>query len=467
MSDRYDLVVIGAGPGGYVAAIRAAQLGLHVACVDANDALGGTCLRVGCIPSKALLESSARFYEARHGGLAAHGIEIGEAKLDLPKLLARKDKIVHQLTSGVAGLFKKNKVTRLQGWGRLLGDGKVEVRDADGGTHTVEATNILVATGSEPTSIPGVELDGDRIGTSTEALSYPEVPEHLIVIGAGVIGLEMGSVWARLGARVTLLEYLPTFLPGNDEEIAKMALRIFSKQNLKPTLGVKVTGAQVKGERVVVTYEEGDATQTIEGDRVLVATGRRPNTDGLGADEVGLQRDRRGFVQVDAHYRTNVPGIWAIGDVIPGPMLAHKAEEDGVVAAERMAGQKSHVDYNLVPGVVYTWPEVAGVGKTEEQLKEAGVDYKVGKFPFMANSRARAVGDTDGVVKVLADKRTDKVLGVHILGPLAGDILAECVAVMEFGGTAEDIARTCHSHPSMGESVKEAAMAADGRAIHI
>jgi dihydrolipoamide dehydrogenase len=467
MADRFDLVVIGAGPGGYVAAIRAAQLGMNVACIDKNAALGGTCLRVGCIPSKALLESSERFREARHGELAAHGIELGEPKLDLAKMLARKDKVVAQLTSGVAGLFKKNKITWHQGVGRLLGGGKVEVRADDGGTTTLEATNILVATGSEPTSIPGVQLDGDRIGTSTEALSYPAVPRRLVVIGAGVIGLEMGSVWARLGAEVILLEYLPTFLPGVDEELAKKALRIFGQQGLKMQLGVKVTGARLDADRVHVTYEENDGTQTIDCDRVLVATGRRPNTDGLGADEVGLARNRRGFIEVDASYRTNVAGIWAIGDVIPGPMLAHKAEEEGIAAVETMAGHHGHVVYEAVPSIIYTHPEIATIGKTEQELREAGVPYSKGTFPFMANGRAKARGETDGLVKILAHAQTDRILGFHVLGPGASELAAEGAVAIEFQASAEDLARSVHAHPTLSEVVKEAALAVAKRTIHI
>ena len=467
MADRFDLVVIGAGPGGYVAAIRAAQLGMSVACIDKHPALGGTCLRVGCIPSKALLESSERFWEARHGELAAHGIELGEPKLDLAKMIARKDKIVAQLTSGVAGLFKKNKVTRYEGVGRLLGDGKVEVRAHDGGTTTLEATNILIATGSEPTSIPGVTLDGDRIGTSTEALSYPTVPRRLVVIGAGVIGLEMGSVWARLGSEVILLEYLPTFLPGVDEELAKKALRIFGKQGLKIELGVKVTGARLDRDRVHVTYEENGATQTIDGDRVLVATGRRPNTDGLGAQEVGLAMDRRGVIQVDASYRTNVAGIWAIGDVIPGPMLAHKAEEEGIAAVETMAGLHGHVAYEAVPGIIYTHPEIATIGKTEQELREAGVPYNKGTFPFAPNGRAKARGDTEGLVKILAHAETDRILGFHILGPGASELAAEGAVAMEFSASAEDLARSVHAHPTLAEVVKEAALGVAKRSIHI
>lgn len=469
MSDKqYDLVVIGGGPGGYVAAIRAAQLGMTTACVEGRGSLGGTCLNIGCIPSKALLQSSEKFADAtKH--FAEHGIKVDGVALDLPAMMGRKDKVVKNLTGGIEFLFKKNKVDYIKGWGSIPAAGSVKVALADGGEQVLQTKSILIATGSESTPLPGVETDEKQVVTSTGALSLDKVPEHLVVIGAGVIGLEMGSVWSRLGAKVTVVEFLDRILPGMDAEIAKQTQRVLTKQGLKFKLGTKVTGAANGKAGVKLTLEpaKGGDAEEMEAAVVLVAIGRRPFTEGLGLKELGVAMDNRGFIQVDGHYQTSVPGIYAIGDCVPGPMLAHKAEEDGVVAVERMAGQSSHVDYNMVPGVVYTWPEVAGVGKTEEQLKEEGVDYRVGKFPFTANSRAQAVGDTDGVVKVLADKRTDKVLGVHILGPLAGDILAEAVTVMEFGGSAEDIARTCHSHPGMGEAVKEAALAVDGRAIHI
>ena len=469
MSDKqYDLVIIGGGPGGYVAAIRAAQLGMKTACVEGRGALGGTCLNVGCIPSKALLQSSEKYADAaKH--FAAHGIKVDGLGLDLGAMMGRKDKVVKDLTTGIEFLFKKNKVDYIKGWGSIPAAGSVKVALDGGGEETLAAKNILIATGSESTPLPGVETDEKQIVTSTGALALDKVPGKMVVIGAGVIGLEMGSVWSRLGAEVTVVEFLDCILPGMDAEIAKQTQRVLGKQGLKFKLGTKVTAAANGKGGVTLTLEpaKGGEAEQLKSDVVLVAIGRRPYTEGLGLKELGVAMDNRGFIQVDENFKTSVEGIYAIGDCVPGPMLAHKAEEDGVVAVERLTGQKSHIDYNLVPGVVYTWPEVAGVGKTEEQLKEAGVDYKVGKFPFTANSRARAVGDTDGVVKVLADKRTDKVLGVHILGPLAGDILAECVTVMEFGGSSEDIARTCHSHPSMGESVKEAALAADGRAIHI
>jgi dihydrolipoamide dehydrogenase len=469
MSDKqYDLVVVGGGPGGYVAAIRAAQLGMKTACVEGRGALGGTCLNVGCIPSKALLQSSEKYADAsRH--FAEHGIKVEGLGLDLATMMARKDKVVKELTGGIEFLFKKNKVDYMKGWGSIPAAGSVKVKLVDGGEETLSAKRILIATGSESTPLPGVATDEKQIVTSTGALALDKVPGKMVVIGAGVIGLEMGSVWSRLGAEVTVVEFLDRVLPTMDAEIGKQTQRILGKQGLKFKLATKVTGAKNGKNGVTLTLEPaaGGAAEELKTDVVLVAIGRRPYTEGLGLKELGVAMNNRGFIQVDENFESSVKGIYAIGDCIPGPMLAHKAEEDGVVAAERMTGQKSHIDYNLVPGVVYTWPEVAGVGKTEEQLKEAGVDYKVGKFPFTANSRARSVGDTDGVVKVLADKRSDRVLGVHIIGPLAGDILAECVTVMEFGGTAEDIARTCHAHPSMGESVKEAALAVDGRAIHI
>ncbi len=468
MSDKqYDLVVIGGGPGGYVAAIRAAQLGMKTACVEGRGALGGTCLNVGCIPSKALLQSSEKYADAaKH--FAEHGIKVEGLGLDVGAMMGRKDKVVKGLTGGIELLFKKNKVDYVKGWGSIPAAGSVKVALEGGGEETLSTKKILIATGSESTPLPGVETDEKQVVTSTGALALDKVPGKMVVIGAGVIGLEMGSVWSRLGAEVTVVEFLDRILPGMDGEIGKLTQRILGKQGLQFRLGTKVTGAKNGKGGVTLTLEpaKGGDAEELKADVVLVAIGRRPFTEGLGLKELGIAMDNRGFIQVDGDFRTSVDGIYAIGDCVPGPMLAHKAEEDGIVAVERMAGQKSHIDYNLVPGVVYTWPEVAGVGKTEEQLKEAGVDYKAGKFSFMANSRARAVGDTDGVVKVLADKRSDKVLGVHIVGPLAGDILAECVTIMEFGGSAEDIARTCHSHPSMGEAVKEAALAVDGRAIH-
>ena len=469
MSDTvYDLVVIGGGPGGYVAAIRAAQLGLKTACVESRGSLGGTCLNVGCIPSKALLHTSERYAELGHG-LAEQGITVSGAKLDVAKLMANKDKIVKGLTDGVAFLLKKNKVDYVQGFGSIPQPGEVAVKLNAGGDQSLKTKNIMIATGSETTPLPGVEIDEKQIVSSTGAIALSKVPKRMVVIGAGVIGLELGSVWSRFGAEVEVVEFLDRILPGMDGEIAKQTQRILKKQGLGFRLGAKVTGAKTAKSGVTLTIEpaKGGDAEEIKADIVLVAIGRRPFTEGLGLEALGVETDKRGTIQVDAHFQTKVPGIYAIGDCAPGPMLAHKAEDEGAICAEIIAGQSGHIDHNMIPGVVYTWPEVAGVGQTEEQLKEAGVAYKVGKFPFTANSRARCTGDTDGVVKILADAETDKVLGCHIVGPLAGDLLAEAVLAMEFGGSAEDIARTCHSHPGMGEAVKEAALAVDGRPIHI
>ncbi len=469
MADNtYDVVIIGGGPGGYVAAIRAAQLGMRVACVERRGTLGGTCLNVGCIPSKALLHSSELYVEARHS-FGENGIEVGDVQLDLAKMMARKDKVVRDLTKGVEFLFKKNKVDYVRGTGRIPEPGAVAVELLDGGRELLNTSSIIVATGSEPMLLPGIEIDEERIVTSTGALSLAKVPKKLVVIGAGVIGLELGSVWSRLGSKVTVLEFLDHILPGMDREICKQAQRVLTKQGLEFRLQSKVTGAKKTKSGVSVQFEstkDGTAAE-IKADVVMVCIGRRPYTDGLGLNELGVERDERGFIHVNERFETSVPSIHAIGDCIPGPMLAHKAEEDGVVCVEMLAGQSGHVDYNRVPCVVYTWPEIAGVGQTEEQLKQAGVDYRVGKFPFQANSRGRATGDTDGLVKILADARTDRVLGVHILGPLAGDLVQEAVLAMEFGATAEDIARTVHHHPGMGEAVKEAALAVAGRAIHV
>jgi dihydrolipoamide dehydrogenase len=465
---RYDVVIIGGGPGGYVAAIRAAQLGMKVACVEKRGALGGTCLNVGCIPSKALLHSSERYAEAvQH--FAEHGIEVGELRLDLGKMMARKEKVVRGFTRGVEFLFKKNKVDYVRGTGRIAKPGAVEVELLDGGGETLEAEAILIASGSEPMSLPGLKFDEKRILTSTGALELEKVPEHLIVVGAGVIGLELGSVWSRLGAKVTVLEFFDHILPGMDREIGAQAQRVLKKQGLEFRLSSKVTGAKRTKSGVSVTYEptQGGEPSQLKGDAVLVAIGRQPYTEGLGLEKLGVRADEHGFIQVDERFQTSVPGIYAIGDCIPGPMLAHKAMEDAVVCVEVLAGQSGRIDYDRVATVVYTWPEVACVGKTEEQLKEDGTEYRVGKFPFQANSRGRATGETDGLVKILADAKTDRILGVHILGPLAGDLVMEAVVAMEFGASAEDLARTIHHHPGMGEAVKEAALAVRGRPIHI
>lgn len=458
----FDVVVIGGGPGGYVAAIRCAQLGLSVACVEKEKALGGTCLRIGCIPSKELLESSHLFAAARdHFG--EMGIGVDGPNLDLAQMMKRKDGTVRALTGGIDGLFKKNKVARFFGHGRVAGPGKVEVEAADGKKEVLEAGHIILASGSHSAPLKGVELDGDRIGTSTEALSYPEVPKHLVVIGAGAIGLELGSVWQRLGAKVTVLEYMDRIVPGCDAEIAKAALKRFKKQGLEFQLGVKVTGATVKGKTCTVTLEGGDP---ITCDRVLLAVGRVPNTGDLGLETVGVTTDARGRIEVDDQLRTKAERVWAIGDAIPGPMLAHKAEEEGVAVAERIATGHGHVNYDVIPNVVYTEPEIAGVGKTEEELREAGIPFRKGSFPFIGNGRARVLGDTQGMVKVLAHEQTDRILGVHIVGKHAGDLIAECAVAMEFGASAEDLARTCHAHPTLAETVKEAALAVAKRSIH-
>ncbi|NUN95917.1 MAG: dihydrolipoyl dehydrogenase [Candidatus Omnitrophica bacterium] len=460
--NSHDLVVIGAGPGGYTAAIRAAQLGLNVAVIEKESALGGTCLRVGCIPSKALLESSEKYWEARES-LQAHGIKLTKADLDLPTMLKRKEDIVGALTRGVAGLFKKNKITRYEGHGRIAGLGKV-VAEGKEGPVEIEAKNILIATGSKSADLPGVAPDGDRIGTSTEALSYDKVPKHLVVIGAGYIGLELGSVWLRLGSKVTVLEYLDRILPGMDLEIAKEAHKVFRKQGFEIRLKCRVTGARSDKKGATV---ECEGTEPIVCDRVLLSVGRIPNTDGLGLESVGVQTDAKGRIAVDGHFQTNAPGVYAIGDVIPGPMLAHKAEEEGVACVEHLVTGHGHVDMNCIPGVVYTHPEIATVGKSEEELQEMGIPYRKGLFPFMANARARCLANTEGKVKVLAHSLTDRVLGVHIIGPRAGDLIAEAAAAMAFGASSEDIARTCHAHPTLSEALKEAALAVDNRTINI
>jgi dihydrolipoamide dehydrogenase len=469
VTDRqHDLVVIGSGPGGYVAAIRAAQLGLDAACVELEPVLGGTCLRVGCIPSKAMLESSERFHEAAHA-MAPHGVVVGSVSLDLPTMLKRKDEIVRGLTGGVDLLFKKNKVTRYAGLGRIVGPGRVAVESpgerGKSAPAPVELTakHILIATGSRSADLPGVKPDGDRIGTSTEALAYSEVPKHLVVIGAGYIGLEMGSVWLRLGAKVTVLEYLDRILPGMDAEIAGEALRLFKRQGMEFRLGAKVTGAKSAKGLVTVSLE---GQEPIEADRVLLAVGRVPLTEGLGLKSVGIEPDARGRIPVDDHYQTTSPGIYAIGDVIGGAMLAHKASEEGVACVERIVTGYGHVNYDAIPGVVYTQPEIASVGRTEEELKTAGIAYKKGTFFMRGIARSRALGQIDGRVKILADAATDRVLGVHIIGARAGDLIAEAVAAIEFGASAEDIARISHAHPTLAEAVKEAALAVDGRPIH-
>ncbi len=459
----YDVIVIGAGPGGYVCAIRAAQLGLKTACVEKRAALGGTCLNVGCIPSKALLSASEKYHEA-HGLLESMGVKVKGVDLDLKTMMGHKEKVVTQNTQGIEFLFKKNKIDWLKGTGKIKGPGAVDV---DGKSYS--AKHIIIATGSDVVSLPGITIDEKKIVSSTGALELDKVPGHLVVIGGGVIGLELGSVWQRLGAKVTVVEFLDRILPGMDGELSKEAQKILKKQGIDFKLSTKVTSAKSGSKGVDLTLEPaaGGAAETLSADIVLVAVGRKAFTDSLGLKEAGVETDERGRVKTNAHFETNVKGVYAIGDVIAGPMLAHKAEEEGVILAEMIAGQTGHIDYNLIPGVVYTWPEVAAIGKTEEQLKAEGVAYKVGKFPFMANGRARAMGCIDGFVKILADAKTDKVLGGHIIGPEAGTLVGEIGAFMEFGASAEDIARTCHAHPTLQEVVKEAALAVHGRPIHI
>ncbi|QOJ15585.1 MAG: dihydrolipoyl dehydrogenase [Planctomycetia bacterium] len=485
----FDLIIIGGGPGGYVAAIRAAQFGKSVALVEREPQLGGTCLRVGCIPSKALLESSERFVEAQ-SGLAAHGVKVERVSLDLAAMLRRKDEIVSGLATGVEALIKKNRITWFLGHGRLDGamtaDGstrmnRVAVSAVSGKTskeaELLTAPHVIVATGSRVAPLKGVEPDGDRICTSTEALSLSAVPEHLVVIGAGYIGLELGSVWRRLGAKVTVLEYLPRILPGMDSEVADAALRIFRKQGIEFRLGCEVTSASVQaargGSKKRGTGDEAGPCVVqirdqapISCDRVLLAVGRVPNTDDVGLDSLKIERDSRGRIVVNDHFETAAPGVYAVGDAIRGPMLAHKAEDEGLACAERLYGGYGHVNYDAIPGVAYTHPEIAGVGRTEDELRSAGVAYRRGMSHFRGNARARALADTEGFVKVLADATTDRILGVHIIGPRAGDLIAEAAAAIEFGASAEDLARTCHAHPTLPEVLREAAMAVDGRAIH-
>ncbi len=469
MSDTdYDLIVIGAGPGGYVAAIRAAQLGLKTACVESRDTLGGTCLNVGCIPSKAMLHASEMFHEAHSGALAKFGIDFKGVSLNLDQMHAEKTKAVDELTGGIAFLFKKNKVDWLKGHAAFTSANSLDVA---GKSYT--AKNIMIATGSSVTPLPGVEIDQKVIVDSTGALALPKVPTHMVVIGGGVIGLELGSVWLRLGAKVTVVEYLDQILPGYDGEVRKEAAKIFKKQGFDIRTGTKVTGATVKGNKATLTVEPsaGGAAETIEADCVLVSIGRRPNTEGLALDKAGLVANQRGQIEIGHDFQTSVPGIYAIGDVVPGPMLAHKAEDEGVAAADFVAGGTGIVNHDVIPGVVYTYPEIASVGLTEEQAKErakeSGSDIKVGKFPMMANSRAKTNRDTDGFVKVIADAKTDRVLGVHIIASIAGSMIAEAALAMEFGATSEDIAYTCHAHPTHAEALKEAAMAVTGKPIHM
>lgn len=462
MSDKFDVIVIGSGPGGYVCAIRCAQLGLKTAIVEKRETLGGTCLNIGCIPSKALLHASERFEEASHH-LGDLGVKTAGVKLDLKAMMKHKDSVVEANTKGVEFLMKKNKITHLKGEGKIVEAGKVKV-----GKDTYEGDSIVIATGSDVISLPGIKIDEKKIVSSEGALSLPKVPKDMVVIGGGVIGLELGTVYRRLGAKVTVVEFLDNILPGMDGEVRKEALKVFKKQGMEFKLTSKVTNAKVtaKGVELSVEPADGGKAEKITSEVVLMAIGRKAYTEGLGLDKAGIETDDRGRIEVDEFFETSLEGVYAIGDVIRGPMLAHKAEDEGVVLAEMLAGQSGHIDYNCIPGVVYTWPEVANIGRTEEQLKEDGVEYKSGKFPFMANGRARAMNAVDGFVKILADAKTDRVLGAHIIGPGAGDLIQEVVSVMEFDGTSEDIARTCHAHPTLTEVVKEAALAVHKRALH-
>src|SRR6516164_4924718 len=464
----YDLVVIGTGPGGYVCAIRAAQLGMKVAVVEKNDTLGGTCLNIGCMPSKALLHASEMFEEAAHS-FAKMGVSVGAPKLDLPSMMNFKQQGIDGNVKGVEFLMKKNKIDVIHGKGKILGTGKVEVSGADGKTQLVDTKNIVIATGSDIARLKGIEIDEKRIVSSTGALSLDKVPGKLLIVGAGVIGLELGSVWHRLGAEVTVVEFLDRILPGMDGEIARQFQRLLEKQGFKFRLGAKVTGVDTSGKTLVAKMEpaSGGAQETLEADVVLVCIGRVPYTEGLGLQGAGVGVDNRGRVQIDPHFSTNLKGIYAIGDVVAGPMLAHKAEDEGVAVAEIIAGQAGHVNYDVIPGVVYTTPEVAAVGKTEEELKQAGTAYTSGKFPFTANGRSKVNQTTDGFVKVLADAKSDRVLGVHIIGIEAGEMIHEAAVLMEFGGAAEDLARTCHAHPTRSEAIKEASLAVGKRAIHM
>lgn len=461
MSTTHDLVVLGGGPGGYVAAIRAAQLGLNVACIDENLQFGGTCLRVGCIPSKALLESSHLYHQAAHG-LAEHGIEVTGAKIDLPAMLKRKDEVVNTLTGGINMLLKRNKVTAYVGRGQLSGPGKLVVKSEDG-EQEISAKNIIIATGSKPAMMKGVEFDGDLIGDSTTALSYPAVPKSMIVIGGGYIGLELGSVWSRLGADVTVLEAMDRVLPGLDEEIGRLAHRTFEKQGLKFVTGAWVESATVENGECVVKIK---GQEPLTAERVLLCTGRVPNTDSIGLETVGIETDARGTIQIDENFTTRAAGVYAIGDCVPGAMLAHKASEEGIACVEKIVNGTGQIHYDAIPAIVYTHPEIAMVGKTEQQLKEEGTEYLKGMCPYGANGRARAIGDAEGRVKILADAKTDRLLGVHIIGAHAGDLIAEAAVAMTFKASSEDLARCSHAHPTLSEILMEAAMAVEGRAVH-
>lgn len=469
--EQFDLIIIGGGPGGYVAAIRAAQLGMKVVCIDKRPTLGGTCLNVGCIPSKALLDSSEHFAMAQHK-FQKHGIEVSGIKLNLEQMISRKNTVVKQLTQGIAGLFKKNKIDFAQGYGKFAGiEGDQKVVEVDGvaGKRTLKAPKVLIATGSEPVELPNLKFDGKKIISNVEALNLAQVPEHLVVVGGGVIGLELGSVWKRLGSKVTVVEFMDKLLGMLDQTVAQEAKKSLIKQGMEFKLNTQAMGAKTSGKKMLLEVMDRatQAKENIECDVILVATGRRPFTDGLALDKVGLKTDEKGKVSINDHFETTVKGIYAVGDVVRGIMLAHKAEEEGIAAVEIMAGLAGHVNYDAIPNVIYTWPELAAVGSTEEELKAKGVEYKSGTFPFLANGRAIAMDETEGLVKILADEKTDRVLGVHIFGPRASDMIVEATTVMEYGGSAEDVARTCHAHPTLSETVKEAALAVAGRKIHL
>jgi dihydrolipoamide dehydrogenase len=468
--EQFDLIVIGGGPAGYVAAIRAAQLGMKTVCVEKRASLGGTCLNVGCIPSKALLDSSEHFSLAQYK-FKKHGIEMSDLKMNVPQMIQRKDEVVKQLTQGIAGLFKKNKIEWAQGYGRFAGsEGSQKIVEVDGPTkRTLKAEKVLIATGSEVIELPTLKFDGKKIISSTDALNLQSVPGHLVVVGGGVIGLEMGSVWKRLGAKVTVIEFADKILAVMDQQIAMEAKKSLTKQGLEFRLNTQAMGASESGGKmhIEVMDRATEAKETLECDLILVATGRRPFTEGLNLDKIGLAANEKGRIDINDHFETRVKGVYAVGDCVQGPMLAHKAEEEGIAAVEIMAGQAGHVNYHTIPWIVYTWPEIAGVGHTEEELKAKGIEYKVGTFPFLANGRAKAMDESEGLVKLLADKNTDKLLGMHIFGPRASDLIAEGATVLEYGGSAEDVARTCHAHPTLSEAVKEAALAVDGRRIHL
>ncbi|CAO2203406.1 unnamed protein product [Urochloa humidicola] len=466
--EESDVVVVGGGPGGYVAAIKAAQLGLKTTCIEKRGTLGGTCLNVGCIPSKALLHSSHMYHEAKNS-FAHHGVKFSNLEVDLPAMMAQKDKAVAGLTKGIEGLFKKNKVTYIKGFGKLASPSEVSVDLIDGGSTVVKGKNIIIATGSDVKSLPGITIDEKKVVSSTGALCLSEIPKKLVVIGAGYIGLEMGSVWNRLGSEVTVVEFAPEIVPSMDGEIRKQFQRMLEKQKFKFMLKTKVVGCDTSGDGVKLTLEPaaGGEKTVLEADVVLVSAGRTPFTSGIGLETIGVETDKVGRILVDNRFMTNVKGVYAIGDAIPGPMLAHKAEEDGVACVEFIAGKEGHVDYDTVPGVVYTHPEVASVGKTEEQVKALGIPYCVGKFPLLANSRAKAIDDAEGIVKVVAEKETDKILGVHIMAPNAGEIIHEAVLALQYGASSEDVARTCHAHPTVSEALKEACLQTFSKAIHI